>query len=210
MPKPTNNKPLDIKSLQEPKPNLYAENTKPGRFHMEVPMLQKTEDGRQLHLPMVVLNTREQNEIEVAAYNLTKAAFKEAPKNDEPGAAAWARFMDDQRALLTILQCVRLPDDLTKKYFLDKQQIEDTYTPEEVGILCNHYLTVRLNQPHMKHFNQEDPEALQAIIDAIKKDGEKSDFFLNGFTTHSVNQLVKFLALRLQNSPKDNGLPGTP
>jgi hypothetical protein len=210
MPKPTNKQPLDLKSLQEPKPNLYIENTKPGRFHMEVPMLQKTEDGRQLHLPMIVLNTREQNEIEVLAYGLTRAAFKEIPKNDEPGAASWARFMDDQRALLTILYCVRLPEDLTKRFFLDKQQIEDTYTPEEVGMLCNHYLTVRLNQPHMKHFDQSNPEALQAIIDAIKKDGELSDFFLNGFTTHSVNQLVKSLVSRLVNSQKDSGSPGTP
>ncbi len=210
MPKPKNQPLLDPKDLQ-PKENIYAETTKPGyRHHMIVPMLQKSEDGRELNLPMVILTPREQNDVEVQAYNLTRAVFKEIPKNDEPGAATWNRLMDDNRAVLTILYSVRLPDDLTKRFFMDKQQIEDTYTPEEVGTLCNHYLTVKLNQPHLKHFDPSDPNALQTIIDVIKRDGEKSDFFLNGFTTHSVNQLVKSLALQLVSLQKDNGSPGTP
>ena len=211
MPKPTNKKPLDLNSLQEPKTNLYAETTKPGyKHHLVVPMLQKTEDGRELHLPMVVLTPREQTDIELQAYHLTKAAFKEVPKNDEPGAATWQRVMDDNRAVLTILNAVRLPDDLTKCFFMDKKQIEDTYTPEEVGTLCNHYLTVKMNQPHLKYFDHTDPDALQSIIEVIKRDGEKSDFFLNGFTTHSVNQLVKSLALQLVSLQKDSGSSGTP
>jgi hypothetical protein len=170
---------------------------------MVVPMLQKTEDGRELHLPMVVLTTREQNEVEVQSYHLTKAAFNGVvPKKDEY--SNWDRILDDNRAILTIFYAVRVPDDLTKKWFMDKRQIEDTYTPEEAGILCNNYLTVKLTQPHLKHFDINDPDAFQNMVDAIKKDAE-SDFFLNGYTTHSVNQFVKSLVAKLPNSPKDNG-----
>ncbi len=209
MPKPKNQPLLDPKDL-EPKANLYADATKPGyKHHMVVPMLQKSEDGKELHLPLVVLTPREQNEIEVQAYNMTRAQFKEVPKNDEPGMQTWNRLLDDYRAVLTIFYAARMPNDLSKKYFIGPDQISDSYTPEEVGILCNHYLTVRLTQPHLKHFDADDPNALQAVIDAIRKDGE-SDFFLNGFTTHSVNQLVKSLVHQLANLQRLNGSPGTP
>ena len=202
MPLPTNKTAPEF--MKEPQTNLYAETTKPGyRHHMVVPMLQKTEDGKELHLPMVVLTTREQNEVEIKAYQATRAAFGGVvPKNDEPN--NWDRILDDNRATLTIFYATRLPDDLTKKWFNDKTQVEDTYTPEEAGILCNNYLSVKLTQPHLKHFDANNADAFQAIIDRIKKDGE-SDFFLNGFTTHSVNQLVKFLVSQLPSLPKDNG-----
>lgn len=207
MPQPTNKEKLNLDSLKEPKPNVYAVNTSGKRYHMVVPMLQMTEDGKQLHLPMVVLTPREENDIEATAYQLTRAAFKEVPKNDEPGLTTWVRMMDNHRGVLTVLHATRLPDDLSQKFFMDKQQIEDTYTLDEIGILCNHYLTVKLNQAHLKHFNPNEPGALQALIDVIKRDGE-SDFFLNGLTTHSVNQLVKSLVVQLASLQKDSGSLG--
>lgn len=206
MPLPTN-KPLDLKDL-EPKTNAYVDNKT--RYSMEVPMLQTTDDGRMLHLPMVVLNPREQREVESKAYADARACFKDVPKKDEPGMESFVKIMDDCRAAYTILYAVRVPGDLNKKWFMDKQQIEDTYTLDEMGTLCNHYVTVRLNQPYMKLLDVSDPNMFQNVIEMIKKEGSESDFFLNGLTTHSVNQLLKYLVSQLPNSPKDNGLSGEP
>lgn len=206
MPKPKNpNADQEIKEIKE---NVYAANTSGQKYHMVVPMLQKTQDGKELHLPMVILTPREQNEVEAKAYADTRSMFREIPKKDEPGVDAWTKIMDDNRAAYTLFYATRLPTDLSKKWFMDKQQVEDTYTPEEAGILCNHYLTVKLNQPHLKVFDPSNPDAFQGIIDVIRRDGENSDFFLNGLTTHSANQLVKYLVSQLTNSQKDNGSLG--
>lgn len=189
------------------KENIYANATTPGyRHHLIVPMLQQHE-GKELHLPMVVLTTREEREVEVRAYRDTRTEFGDI-KIDEDS-FSFQKVLSNNTAVYTIYFAARIPGDLIKKWFQDKQQVEDTYTPEEAGIITNNYMTVKLSQPHLKSFNQEDPNAFQGMIDNIKKSGE-GDFFLNGYTTHSVNQLVKFLVVQLEKSQTNNGSSGTP
>jgi hypothetical protein len=208
MPKPQNQPELDLATLQ-PKTNLYIDSKV--RFSKEVPMLlTNPEDGKQLFLPMLVLNPKEEHEIEARAYNDTMASFKTVPKKDEPGSDSWIKLMDDNRATWLLFYAVRLPNNLDKKFFLDKQQIESTYTPEEIGTLCNHYLDVKLNQPLYKAIDLSDPNAFQSIVDKIKSDAENSSFFLNSLTTHTVNQLVKFLVSQLQSLQNANGSSGEP
>jgi hypothetical protein len=198
---------MSSNNTTEPKQSVYSQYTTPGyRFNMTVPMLQKDKDGNMLHLPMVVLTTREQQEAETKAYNDTRACFKDVPKKDEH--SNWDQIMDNNRAAYIIYYSVRLPNDLKTKWFNDKKQVEDTYTIEECSILMNNYLTVKINQPHLKTLDVEDPSSFQSMIDMIKKDAE-SDFFLNGYTTHSVNQLVKYLVAQLVSLQTDSGLSGT-
>ena len=49
----------------------------------------------------------------------------------------------------------------------------------------------------------------KTFVDKIRNMAEDSDFFLNSFTTHSVNQLVKYLVSQLPNSENTTGMSGT-
>jgi hypothetical protein len=178
------------------------------RQHRVIPMLQMHE-GKMLHLPMVLMTGREASVVEMNAYQDTLEMFKgKAPKKDEP--SNWDQLLDANRAYWTVFQTIRLPNDLTKKWFESKLQVEDTYNYDEVGILMNDYMTIRLNQLHLVNIDPNDPNAYQTMLDNIKKMGPEGDFFLNGFTTHTVNQFVKYLIAQLENLQKSSGSSGTP
>jgi hypothetical protein len=197
-------------NIQVPIVNHVKNATTPGyRFNVVVPMLLKDESsGLELHLPMVVLTGRENSAVECNAYQDTLALFKgKSPKKDEP--SNWDAILNAQRAFWIVFYSVRHPDDLTKKWFETKQQVEDTYTWDDIEILMNHHMTVRLRQPHLTDINLDDPNAFQQMIDRVKKMGTESDFFLSGLTTHSVNQLIKYLVAQLEISQKTNGSSGT-
>ncbi len=195
---------MTSENIEQPTTNFVQQATTPGyRYHQVVPMLQNHE-GKELHLPMVILTGRENNEVEANAYQDTLKLFKgKCPKKDEP--SNWDQLIDAQRAYWIIFYSIRLPNDLTKKWFNSKTQVEDTYDWDTAGILMNNYMTVRLNQPHMSNIDFNDPNAFQSVIDRVKKLGAEGDFFLNGFTTHSANQLIKYLVARLESSPTSNG-----
>jgi hypothetical protein len=102
-----------------------------------------------------------------------------------------------------------MPDNITKKFFESKEQVFDTYNHDELGILMDHYAAVRYTQPHYTLFDADSPTMFQDAIDKIKKMGEDSDFFLNGLTTHSANQLIKSLVSRLTNLENTTGSSGS-
>lgn len=194
-------------TVQNPE-NLFATLTAKERFHMVVPSMIEDNDKRELHLPMVVLTTRETNEVEVAAYQETLAAFKGvAPKNDE--ATNFNNVYENNLVAWTVFKSVRLPSDLKKQFFLSKQQVEDQYTVEQLGILANAQLSVKLNQPHLKHLSLGEEDASEKLIQDIIAAGRDNDFFLNGYTTHSLKALIQYLVFQLQSSRKDNGSSGT-
>jgi hypothetical protein len=187
--------------------NFVKQVTSPGyRHHRVVPMLQLHED-KELHLPLVVLTGRENSDVEVKTYQDTLSQFKgKSPKKDEY--SNWDELLEANRAYYTILYSARLPNDLSKKWFESKQQLEDTYTWDDIEILMAHYLTVRATQPHLVNLDMKDPNVFQIAIDRIKKLGTSSDFFLNGFTSHSSNQLIKFLVEERENLLRQIGTSG--
>ena len=192
-------------NIEEKKINPVAQATTPGwRHHRMVPMLQKIED-KELVLPMVVLTGRENSEVEARSFKDTLALFDgKSPKKDDP--SNWDEQLNAQRAYWTVFYSIRTPNDLTKKWFLDKAQVEDTYNWDEIGILMNDHLTVRLTQPHLIHLDAEEGDGIfQKAIERVKKLGTDSDFFLNGFTTHSLNLLLKYLVAKLETSQITNG-----
>lgn len=199
------------KPIEEPKVNIPRQVTTPGyRHHRIVPMLRKHED-RDLNLPMVVLTSRENAEVKAKAFADTVAMFGgKPPKEGEMGVASWNNIYETQESTWIVFYSVRVPNDLTKKWFLSKQAIEEDYSEAEVGILAQNYVSVVLTQPHLTVVDFSKPNAFQAMIDQIKEQGEKSDFFLNGLTTHSVNQFIKFLIADRENLQKNTGLSGTP
>jgi hypothetical protein len=161
-------------------------------------------DGKELVLPMVILTGRESNECEANTYQDTLAQFKgKAPKKDE--LSNWDAMIDAHRAFWTVFYSARTPGDISKKWFLSKEQVEDTYNWDEIGILMNDYLTIRLTQPHIAHLDVNDPNSLQGMLDTIKRMGEDNDFFLNGLTMHAKNQLLKYLVAKLETSQNTNG-----
>ena len=200
---------MSSKNTEPKEINPVAQATTPGyRHHRIVPMLQEHE-GKELHLPMVILNSREDAMVQANAYQDTLKLFNgKCPKLDEP--SNWDQQLEAQRAAWIVFMSCRLPNDLTKRWFNNKEQVEDTYNWDELGILMNHYLDVRLSQPHLKSLDLSDPDSFQNMIDQIKKMGTDDSFFLNGFTTHSLNRLIKFLVAQLENLQSSNGSSGTP
>ncbi len=194
--------------------NLYAMATSPKLekkiHHRYVPMMMYTVDSKEVICPMVVGTTRDIRECEEQAEIDTRAVLGDVALSNRGKGSTWSKTMDFNRSAWLIFTCTRLPGDLNKKFFESKQQVEDTYDPDEIGILMDHYATVRFSQPHYVMFEGEKDEktAFQNVIDKIKKQGEESDFFLNSFTTHSVNQLIKYLVSLLPNSETITGTSG--
>lgn len=181
------------------------------RFHMIVPLILTDEHGAELHLPMVVMTSGEEAQCEANAYQDTLKLFNnKAPKKDEP--SKWDQVLDAQRACWIAFTTIRQPQDLTKKFFLEKRQVEDSYNYDELDLVMSHYVTVRMSQPLLKQLDAADPNGYQKLLDIIKKDGEKADFFLSGLTTYTVNQLIKSLVKEreLLISQTNNGSSGTP
>lgn len=200
---------MTSQNTQPPATNLVAKLTDPKYVYSQlVPML-KMEEDKELTLPMVLLTGRENSQVEANAFQDTLNLFRgKAPKTDEP--SNWDQQLEAQRAYWTVFMATRLPTDLKKKWFLTKEQVEEEYNWDEIGVLMNHHMTVRLSQPTLKNIDPNDPQAFQKTIDMIKKMGMEGDFFLNGFTTHSVNQLMKYLVLERETLLKNSGLSGTP
>jgi hypothetical protein len=200
---------MTSKNTTPPSINPAIQATTPGyRYHRVVPMIQLHED-QELYLPMVVMTGRENSLVEANAFQDTLALFKgKAPKTDEP--SNWDEQLEAQRAYWTIFVCTRMPEDLTTKYFQSKQQVEDTYNWDEISVLLANYVEVRINQPTLKNVDPNNPNAFQEIIDTIKKLGPDSNFFLNGITSHSVNQLIRYLVAQVETLQTNSGLSGTP
>jgi hypothetical protein len=163
------------------------------RFHMIVPLILTDEQGNELNLPMVVMTSGEEAQCETNAYLDTLKMFNnKVPKKDEP--SKWDQVLDAHRAAWITFTTIRHPNDLTKKFFLEKQQVFDSYSYDELDTIMLHYTTVRMNQPILKQIDPTDPNGYQKLLDIIKRDGEQADFFLSGLTTHTANQLIKSLA----------------
>jgi|ERR1017187_254347 hypothetical protein len=201
-----------VSKVEDPN-NLYAQLTAADRFSLLVPMLIKDGQGNEIKLPMIVLNGREEREAQTSAFNETIAVFKHIPKADDAQEVkeSFKSVLDSNTACWTFFHATRTPGDLKKKFFLSKNQVEDQYTSEELGVLSNSYLTVRLNQPHVKILSEteENESAYENLIQEIITAGKQPDFFLNSYTTHSLKLLIHYLVAKQENSVKDNGSPGS-
>ena len=186
------------------------------KYHRVVPMMQyftlpatqpgKLGEKQELYLPMVLLTGAEDAIVEASCYQDTLKLFNnKSPKIDEP--SNYKEQLEAQRAYWTIYMTCRLPDDLNVKYFESKQHVESLYGWDEAGILMAHYLSVRMTQPQFSKVDVNDPQAMQKMIAKIKLMGGDSDFYLNGVTSHAINQLIKYLiAEREQYIPSPDGI----
>ena len=197
--------------------NLVAKatdsNMKKKLHYRMVPMMLFNEDDTQeLNLPMVLSTAREETEIEAGAENDAKTQLKTLPTEEQNKVSTFKNLMNIHRAGWTVYVACRKPTDLQQRFFLNKEQVMDTYNPDELGILMDHYNTVRYTQPHYVIIDTNLPPevAFQDAIDKIKKMGEQSDFFLNSFTTHSLNRLIKYLVSHHTSCKLGTGGSGTP
>lgn len=182
--------------------------------HAVVPMKQfqtnkDTNQVEELYLPMVLLLSDEEDQVESNAYADTLALFKgKCPKKDEP--SNWDQLLEANRAYWIIYFSTRLPTDLKKKWFDSKQEVQHLYTWDSANVVISHYVTIKMTQPCYDKIDFSSPTVFQDILDQIKKFGteDKSDFFFNGLTTHDVNQLIKFLVKERESFHKNNGSSG--
>ena len=184
------------------------------RHHEVVPMRQfytppaspsnPNPETQELYLPMVLLKGYEDDQVAANAYHDTLAAFKgKAPKKEDP--SNWDEMLDANRAYWTIFLSARIPGKLDKQWFDTIDEVRATYNWDEAGVILSHYLSIRMTQPCYTQVDFNSPTVFQDLIDLIKRNGNQSDFFFNGVTSHTVNQLLKYLAAHQESSPKSNG-----
>lgn len=195
--------------------NLYVNSTSPNMkkklHHRLVPMMMFTADDKEVVLPVVLGTSRDMIEAEANAELDVQAQLKtEVALSNRGVGSTWLKLMNYHRSAWIIYFCTRMPNDLTKKFFESKDHVIDTYDPDQLGILMDHYGTVRYTSPHFKLIDPEDPNAFQEAIQKIKELGTESDFFLNGLTTHSLIQLLKYSVSHPGNSENTTGLSGSP
>ena len=118
--------------------------------------------------------------------------------------------MDANRAYWTIYLAARLPDDLDKRWFDNKLEVQKTYTWDNANIIMEHYVTIKMTQPCYANIDFSSPTVFQDILDQIKSFAkeDQSDFFLNSMNTFHINQLVKFLVKDRETSLKSSTSSG--
>jgi hypothetical protein len=178
-------------------------------------------EGQEVVLPMTPGTPREIQEAEANARATTKSILGDVEfKNqgyrlDEAGNkifSDWDKVYNKNRKAEIIATCAKVPGDLTKQYFDNAEQVLAMYPSDDVlDMVFDHWYTVKYTQPHFTLLDEkiDADERFQDAIDKIKAAGEDADFFLNSFTTHSSNQLIKYLVSKVQqNSTNTNGGSG--
>lgn len=180
--------------------NLYADFTT--EFHMDVEMPFKKKDGSIVILPMKVLSGRELREAKKAAEKITIATYdSKLPKKDE--ASSYDALYEENLCWQLIFHSVRVPHDLSKRFFPTFDAMEDLLKPDQVGILKDCYLQLQLNQPWIVQLNNDDPDKIEHLIERLIESGTDQHFFLNSLTSVSQIILINSLASRLRSVMKD-------
>jgi hypothetical protein len=175
--------------------NLYADFTT--EFHMDVEMPFKKKDGSSVILPMRVLSGKELRLAKKEAEKMTIATYDgKLPKKDE--ASSYDALYEENLCWQLIFHSVRLPNDLSKKFFISFDAMEEMMSPDQAGILKDCYLQLQLNQPWIIQLNNDDPEKLEHMIEKLMQDGTEQHFFLNSLTSLSQIILINSLASRLK------------
>jgi hypothetical protein len=171
---------------------------------------------REVVLPIIVGTARQLKEAEVNAYKTTKAELGDVPfsdrghRYDEQGKkikSQWDKTYEYNLNAEILFACVRLPGQLDKQFFDSVEQVQAYYPVDVIGLIMDHYYTVRYTQPHylMLDLELDTEDRFLDVIEKIKKQGTEADFFLNSLTTHSANQLIKFLVKNHTSSQNTNG-----
>lgn len=201
------------------KENLYTLTTskklEKKLHHRMVPlMLFDPESGKEAVAPMLLGTGSEMVEAESYAENKVKELIGHVEEHNRGEGSTWHKMMDHFRVAKIVEICVRVPTDLSLKLFdLGVDQVLDTYSEHQLGVLKDHYQVVVFSQPDLILLDPEIEDGtlrMQAAIQKIKEMGEDGDFFINGLTTHSVKQLIKYLVSQPPNSAEHTGSSGTP
>jgi hypothetical protein len=188
--------------------NTYADFT--SKFHQDVEMPFKKNDGTPAILPMTVLTGRELREAKKAAEKMTMATYDgKLPKKEE--SSSYEALYEENLCWQLIYYSVRMPHDLNKKFFPTFDAMEDMLSPDQAGIIKDCYLQLQLLQPWIVQLNNDDPNKINHMIDQLIKDGSDPHFFLNSLTSLSQIILINSLASRLKNATMDStGLTSQP
>jgi hypothetical protein len=188
----------------EIKPNFYADLVTE-QFSLPIPILKRDKNGEMAYAPCIVLSESLKRDCRKKAYAETLKAFDgKAPKVDEAGYDVWRQTYDNAHGCWCIFYAVRVPGDLNTRLFLSKEQIENDYTAEEIGILHSHYLTVMINQVNMMHFDENDPNSLSKVMDEIihQNTVEDTSFLLDSYTTRAWAMCFRSFMDKIQDQEK--------
>jgi hypothetical protein len=182
--------------------NLYATMTQ--RWYMNVEMPFVTSDEKPIILPMSVLSGRELYEAKQFAERDTRLSYgKDVPKKDE--ASEWDQKYEDHLAYWTIYYSLKQPNDVSKRFFPNKEAVMDCLMPDQVAILANDYLTVTINQPWLTYLDNDNPDKLEAVVERLIADAKDPHFFLNSLTSLAQTNLINFMAAKLAKLQTVNG-----
>ena|ERR1017187_2606005 len=199
-------------TVQNPE-NLFVTLTAKDRFHLTVPMMIMDKAGNEIKAPMVCLTAREEREAKQKAYNETIIFFKDKPKKDEQNFQEaediFKELFNHNINCWIFFYSVRVPGDLEKRLFISKQQVEDQYTYEQLGILASAAMSVKMSQPYVKFLQENDTDGFNQLIDQIIASGTEPDFFLNGYTSQTYKNIIHYLVKRLETLTSEAGVSGS-
>lgn len=181
------------------------------RFSLPVNLLKKFKDGSEAFGEMVVLSAFDLGKAKQQAHADAVKQFGGKEPTKDVFLDHFNDLFDQEYSARVIAEATRVPGNLDKKVFINKDWVLQNYTMHELGTLYNAYITVTLNQPHLKHLSTDTEADVETIMNTIEKHATATEtaFFLNGLTTLNAAQLIKCLVEQVRNLQMQNGSSGS-
>lgn len=180
--------------------NYYQLLSQLPRTHEMVPFPVTLQDGTTFEIPMWILTNQED-------YQVTAGAEKEVRKllagsDIDVKSRGYNDLYNDQCAYQLLWYACRSPGDVSKPFFMKREDIPAMLNSDQIGILLNHYYDIKLDQPSLKSIKNE--EELSEWIKKIQAGGKDVNFLLNSFSLVSLKTLIFSMGNQLQSLQKDN------
>ncbi len=180
--------------------NYYQKLSQLPRPHEEVPFPVALQDGTTFDIPMWILTAQEDYQVSAGAEKEVRKLL--AGTDIDIKSRGYNDLYNDQCAYQLLWFACRCPGDVTKPFFLKKEDLPALLNSDQIGILLNHYYDLKLGQPSLKHITSQ--AELDEWIKKIQNGGKDVNFLLNSFSLVSLKTLIFSLVNQSQNLLKDN------
>jgi len=187
--------------------NIFAEIVNGPRPHQIAPFPRvNPSTGEEIEIAVVVLTGVETAIITADA----EMKVRKVLKGDVPGESDAKRGYDELfntfLAEGLLFDAIRVPEDVTKRFFPNKASILQVLTMDEIAILLNTYYQVQTFMgPVIAELSQE---AMDEWVELLKKKGADQGFALNFCSLECMKELVMHLVKQLPSSPTSKSSSG--
>lgn len=171
-----------------------------------VPFPRNKPDGTPVgELAIKVLTQEEQMACAANADRFAKKLLKETPKTDE-ASLGYEDVYKNAAACEVLFRCCRQKDDVKRPLFPAVDAIRRNLSADEIGVLMNHYFSVRYELgPIVAKMTEEE---MDLWVKKLIEGGSK--FPLDSLSSEAANQLLLFLGSHRYSSLTATSSPGSP